>query len=386
MVSMGLAASGRAVAAEPSVCEPPGVVVVLDRSSSMNGEIADGTTKWVAARTALDHVLAAYDQTIGFGLMTFPYPDACGPGRLDVPPAVGQRGAIGMALTAPPPHSGNWTPLGETLAAVADPAWMAGYVPDAVVVVTDGFQWCSPYDPAQRELPKWAVARLRDRGIRTFVVGFGAAVDEEALAAMAILGETAPAGCDATNTDPARPRCYHQADDAATLTAALMAIAARASAETCDGRDNDCDGVVDDGAPCAVDERCVGGACTPAPALDAGVEGADAGADPGDLPGGCGCRTSAGTDPASGAGGMLAIAIAAAQVRRRRRGATNPAATSTASPTGEAPPPWQPHPEVISAGPVPASGSPGLPPPSGPDGPASTSGAVAEMTRSTHAK
>ena len=43
---------GDAVAAEPSVCAPPGVVVVLDRSSSMNGEIADGTTKWVAARTA----------------------------------------------------------------------------------------------------------------------------------------------------------------------------------------------------------------------------------------------------------------------------------------------------------------------------------------------
>ncbi|MBL8624794.1 MAG: VWA domain-containing protein [Myxococcales bacterium] len=336
MVSMGLAASGRAVTADPSVCEPPSVVVVLDRSSSMNGAIAEGTTKWATARTALDHVLAVYDQTIGFGLMTFPYPDACGPGRLDVPPAVGQRGAIGMALATPPPAAGNWTPLGETLAAAADPAWMAGYVPDAVVVVTDGFQWCSPYDPDQRELPKRAVARLRDRGIRTFVVGFGAGVDEEALAAMAILGETAPAGCDATSTDPARPRCYHQADDAASLTAALMAIAARASAETCDGRDNDCDGVVDDGAPCADEERCVAGACVPAPAPDAGVGGADGGGDPGELPGGCGCD-GAGADPTSAAGALLAIA--AVQARRRRRGANSAAATTSAKPTGDAPPP-----------------------------------------------
>jgi MYXO-CTERM domain-containing protein len=382
MAMMGLAATSRAVAADPSVCEPPSVVVVLDRSSSMNGAIPGGPTKWAAARAALDQVLATYDQSIGFGLMTFPYPDACGAGRLDVPPAVGQRGAIGMALTTPPPMFGNWTPLGETLAAAADPAWMAGYVPDAVVVITDGFQWCSPYDPAQRELPTQAVARLRHHGIRTFVVGFGAAVDEQALATMAVLGGTAPAGCDATATDPAR-RCFHQADDAAALSGALMAIAAHASAETCDGRDNDCDGTVDDGAPCAAGEVCVAGGCAaaPAPAADAGV-GADAG-EPGDPPGGCGC-SGAGPDPVSSAAGLLAIA--AVQARRRRRGATSAAATSTASPADGDAAPAQPQPDVSSAGPVPPSGSPGLPPPSGPPGPASTTGAVAEITRSTHAK
>lgn len=383
VATMAIAATSRAVAADPSVCEPPSVVVVLDRSSSMNGTIETGTTKWAAARAALDQVLASYDQSIGFGLMTFPQPDACGAGRLDVPPAVGQRGAIGMALVAPPPAVGNWTPLGETLAAVVDPDWMEGYVPDAVIVVTDGFQWCSPYDPAQRELPKQAVTQLRAHGIRTFVVGFGGAVDEQALAAMAVLGGTAPAGCDPDGADPTR-RCYHQADDGAGLTQALMAIAAHASAEICDGRDNDCDGFVDDDVRCPTGTACRMGDCVPVPPMvDAGMDALDAGLAPGEPPGGCGCDSS-GRAPATSALGLLAVALT--QARRRRRGTASSAATAIASQDGEPTPPWQPHPDVISAGPVPASGSPGLLPPSGPAGPASTTGAVAEITRSTQAK
>ncbi|MBK9036913.1 MAG: VWA domain-containing protein [Myxococcales bacterium] len=335
-VAMVIAAMSRAVAADPSVCEPPTALVVLDRSSSMTGAVTPGgDSKWSAARAALDQMLSAYDQAIAFGLVTFPYPDACGAGRLEVPPGLGQRGAIGMALTAPPPALGNWTPLGETLMAVAEPAQIGGYHPDYVVVITDGFQWCDPYDPAQRELPRAAVKRLRDHGIRTFVVGFGGGVDEDALAAMAQLGGTAPLDCDPTGADPARPRCYHQADDAAALADALMAIAAHASSESCDGRDNDCDGVVDDGAPCAAGQRCTDGACVdlPAPGPDAGVAGADAGLDDGAPAGGCGCASAGAGDAGLG----LALVVAWAQARRRRRGSIRPTPTTSASPAGAPP-------------------------------------------------
>ena len=324
-VTVMIAASGRAVAADPSVCEAPTALVVLDRSSSMTGAVAPGAgSKWAAARAGLDQMLGVYDQSIAFGLVTFPYPDACGAGRLEVPPGVGQRGAIGMALTMPPPQLGNWTPLGETLLAVADPARIGGYHPDYVVVITDGFQWCDPYDPAQRLLPRTAVMRLRAQGVRTFVVGFGGGVDEDALATMAQLGGTAPAGCDPTGADPARPRCYHQADDAAALADALMAIAAHASSETCDGRDNDCDGAVDDGAPCAAGQRCTDGACAAAPidaGPDAGVAGADAGLEPvGDPAGGCGCASASGADLGGGLALALAVALEALAPRLRALG------------------------------------------------------------------
>lgn len=380
-----MASGERARADVPAVCEPPVTLIVLDRSSSMTGPVtgSEGERKWEAARGALDTMLLAYDQSIAFGLMTFPFPDACGPGRLEVRPGIGQRGAIGMALVQPPPTLGNWTPLGETLYAAGDPAQLGGIVPDYVVVITDGFQWCSPYDPAQRELPRTAVKALRDRGIRTFVVGFGGGVDEEALAAMAMIGDTAPVGCDASAQDPARP-CYHQADDGPGLATALMAIAARASSEQCNGRDDDCDGTVDDGAPCPSGQACTDGACEVEPAVDAGVAmGADAGLDDDGAPAGCGCTSSDGSAGAAmGALGVALIALAG-QRRRRRSGAISASPSSAARPAEPADDVAQPP--LTSDGLSPASALPEEPP-SGPVGPPSTMGAVAEMITSTHAK
>lgn len=290
-------------AADTGACAPSRLVIVLDRSSSMNGA-AGPVTKWTAARAAIDQVTAAYQSSIELGLATFPYPDECGPGRLDVAPDLGNREAIHAALMTPPPVAGAWTPLGETLLVLLDEPALDGYDgPTHVVVISDGFQWCSPYDPDARTLPVVAAKALADEGVTTFVVGFGGGVDALTLDQMAVVAGTARAGCDPTG-DLEAP-CYYQADDAAALLAALMDIAAVAAVETCDDLDNDCDGVVDEDA------------CD-TPGADAGPSVAgDAGLPDGlvTASGGCGCASGAAPAPAAA---MVVILTAAALSRRRR--------------------------------------------------------------------
>jgi hypothetical protein len=63
--------------------------------------------------------------------------------------------------------------------------------------------------------------------------------------------------------------------------------------ETCNGTDDDCDGQVDDAAPCGADEACVGGACVRARWVfeaESGAMGHDIGAREGD---GWACSTAA---------------------------------------------------------------------------------------------
>jgi hypothetical protein len=282
-------------------CAPSRLTVVLDRSSSMLG------AKWDAARAAIDQVAATYGGSVELGLATFPYPDECGPGRLDVAPALGRRDAIAQALATPPPASGAYTPLGETLLALADEAAVtSGDVHAHAVVVTDGFQWCAPYDPDARGLPVDGVKALADTGVTVFAVGFGDGVDEVTLDRMAHTAGTARPGCVPGSADPAR-RCYYQADDAAALLAALMDVAARTA---CPDPEPD-----------------------PAPPVDAGVDaayGSDAAAaeDGGVAAGGCGCGAGASTGGALGGllvfGAGLVFLLRPRARRRRDRRAARP--------------------------------------------------------------
>ncbi len=294
-----------AAEAQADACSPPRLVVVLDRSSSMRG-LLDDADKWSVATGALAQVVDAYQDTIDLGLITFPRPSACGPGQVDVTPGPHRRDAMLAALAEPPPVAGNWTPLGETLLAAArDPAVVA-VGPAArtyVAVITDGFQWCSPFDPAARTLPVEGGRALAAAGVPTFAVGLSAGVDEETLAAMAVAGGTARAACDPGTG--ALAGCYYQADDAEALLAALMAIARVTAAETCNGVDDDCDGAIDEGA------------CAAPPSTDAG---ADAGDELGAPVAGCGCGAAGGS--AGGAGAVLAALLAIGA--RRRRGCGSP--------------------------------------------------------------
>ncbi len=236
-------------AADANNCMPARVMVMLDKSSSMQTGKIQNQTKWSIAVGGLDQLLTTYQGKAEFGLMMYPRPDQCGPGGIDVAPGLNNKSAIMGKLTSPPPTSGNYTPIAQTLEVARNASSMQTAVgPRHIVLITDGWQYCVPYnEDEQRFSATQPVKRLYNAGVTVWIVGFGAEVDACALNKMAVAAHTERPNCDPHQDDPkASNNCYFQVDNQAELQAALTEIAGMASAETCDGEDNDCDGQVDE--------------------------------------------------------------------------------------------------------------------------------------------
>jgi MYXO-CTERM domain-containing protein len=249
-------------AAAQTSCDPARVMVLFDRSTSMT-ETLTGTssTKWTVASEALTSVLGDFQSKAEFGLAMFPQAQSDCTLGADlagaVTPRTGALPPISTMLAAGPFTRNGFTPIGQSLVE------MASYAPmndtskrRYVVLFTDGVQDC----PSTQSGQIWSadtnaakVTDLRNKGIKTFVIGFGRTssgdgVRVSALNKMAYAGGTGRTGCNRFATSPTDPNlCYFQADSPEELAAAFEEIAVQISEEICDGKDNNCNGLVDEG-------------------------------------------------------------------------------------------------------------------------------------------
>ncbi len=215
-------------------CEMPNMMILLDRSGSMHWNGCTSNTKWADATGAIDFIVSNYDHALRFGLDMFPSDDGCGVGVVYVDVGINTYSAIMSGLASHPPYGSciGMTPLAVSLAALNQYRQLKD--PDRrnfIMLISDGSDTCagSPNsDPVQ------AASDLLAGGVRTFVIGFGSGANPTVLNNVASAGGTGS---------------YYQAGSQSQLQQAMDQIIAEALVEICDDRDNNCNDQVDEDWP-----------------------------------------------------------------------------------------------------------------------------------------
>lgn len=221
----------------------PRILLVIDKSGSMNADDTGGQRKWDSARNALSGVVTTLDDSIEFGLMLYPDGDGnnnvCREGALREPVEVSNGNDIVDVLNNTEPGGG--TPTATTLneaRGVLDALGADGGA-RAVVLATDGGPNCNesldgnscrcvsanpqdcvdfPGNCLDDTNAIAAVAGLNAAGYPVFTLGIdGAEAFNDVLNAFATAGGTAQAGATA----------FYTVDDEAQFQQALEDIAVR---------------------------------------------------------------------------------------------------------------------------------------------------------------
>lgn len=207
---------------------PPNLLLVLDRSCSMpkpSGE--PDKTKWEVAVEAIAKLMASNTDGIRYGLTLFPDTegDRCEQTQYAVQVGPGQETAIETLLTAALDRADPNYPNGPCVTNIDTAMAQAASVPELfddtrenfVLLITDGKQYGCNLDGGDNGTRDIIKALYDDRGVATFVLGFGSGVDPDQLDVFALAGGR-PNAADPNND-------FYQAEDQASLDAALATIA-----------------------------------------------------------------------------------------------------------------------------------------------------------------
>ena len=114
----------------------PNVLIVLDRSDSMD-EQGGGGTKWNLARSALNQILADHGDNVRFGLDMFASNDSCAAGDINVNVGPGTADVISNTYMNTQAQSG--TPIYSTMNALRSYGGLKDDDhPNYVLLITDG--------------------------------------------------------------------------------------------------------------------------------------------------------------------------------------------------------------------------------------------------------
>jgi len=187
------------------ICWEPEVLIAIDRTLSMRTKV-NGVTKWDMARQAITAIVDKFTYTIHFGLEFFPktvegcYTIAeieagstvnnvsCLEGEIAIPPAYDTDELINSTMESA--KLCRSTPIKSALLSARD--FFVAHPPDPVlrkqfvILLTDGKETCE-----KATLPCGA-QELLAAGARTYVVGFGGAVNQDYLNHLVCAGGTAP--------------------------------------------------------------------------------------------------------------------------------------------------------------------------------------------------
>jgi hypothetical protein len=174
----------------------PNMLVVLDRSCSMT-QMVGNQTKWKIAVDAVNKMTMTFNGKIRFGLTLFPDTDNmnCLQGAIPIPVMPGTEMQIQTLLTKSLMAADVNYPDGPCVTnidtamqqAAKEPAFMDMSRKSYALLLTDGAQaGCNAGGGDNGTL--MTITQMAMAGVKTFVIGFGGAVDAPALNSFAVAG------------------------------------------------------------------------------------------------------------------------------------------------------------------------------------------------------